>query len=499
MGGRRPRRPVTRRQPGEPAAGRLAQRRVGVRGRDPAQLGDQPGRRERPARRRRRGRERHAELLEEAARPVLAALAAAHRRDHEPLPGTGHRDVEQPALLGQQLGPAVGRPLGAAGREALDGQLPRPEQGAALPQVRPDALLDARHDDQPPLEALAGVGGQHPHRVAVGGALRQRVGRDLLRRDVLEERQRARAGQPVDVARRGVEQPDDRVEGPVGDSAARPAARAVALQPVGQPGRLPGRPEHVLDRPRPARAALGRRPDRVQQPAQQGQRPRRTPRQPAGTPGDGLHQQHVGRRPAARGEVRLAEPAAQAPHGQGVGADQRAPEQQQDRLLVEPLGAQRGVEQVEQGPDDGLLRERHLVGRHDDRHAGRQQAAAQRRERAGGRPQEHRHVGPGDPVVQVRPAQDVGHEGGLAGRGGGEAQVHPALPRRDLGIGREVAEPRSSRPAGSRAATDRLAASSTGADRRQVRSSTCGAGSPSAVRKASGKPRMPRTSAPRNP
>ena len=216
-----------------------------------AQLGDQPAAGERPPDGADPVGHADAELLDEAAGPVL--LAARDRGDDQAVAGSGDGDVEQPALLGQQLGPPVGGRRLAVGLERADlrrlgggRQVVGTEQRAPQPQVGPDALLHAGHDDERPLEALAGVGGHHPDGVALGGALRQRVAGHLLRLDVVDEPEHRAVRQPVDVARGRVEQRQHGVERPVGERAARAAGHALLLQAAGQAAGLPQRPQDLL-------------------------------------------------------------------------------------------------------------------------------------------------------------------------------------------------------------------------------------------------------------
>ncbi len=92
------------------------------------------------------------------------------RGDHEPLPGPGDGDVEQPAFLGE-----LHRHRRAAGRVAagqhVDEQF-RAEQRAAPAQVGPAAFLHVGDADEVPLEALARVRGEDRRRRPAPGRRR---------------------------------------------------------------------------------------------------------------------------------------------------------------------------------------------------------------------------------------------------------------------------------------------------------------------------------------
>ena len=111
------------------------------------------------------------QLGQEPGRPLVSVLAP-RGGNHQPPPGPGDRDVEQPAFLGQQLGGQQRgvhiRAQGAAGHLTgmrNFGQLVGAQQRAAPPQVRPDLLLDAGDHHHVPLQALGPVRGQHPDTV----------------------------------------------------------------------------------------------------------------------------------------------------------------------------------------------------------------------------------------------------------------------------------------------------------------------------------------------
>ena len=179
-------------QPGQLGGGGLpdGERAAGFGG-GPAQVGDQ-GRHGQPAVRSVAAADpldRHVvtgQLGQEPGRPQIGVLAA-RGGDHQPPPGPRDRHVEQPALLGQQLGSQhrgihVGAlaPAGGLAGPCGFGKLPRAQHRSAQPQVRPALLLDARDHHHVPLQALGPVRGQDPDAIVADGALGQRVADDLL-------------------------------------------------------------------------------------------------------------------------------------------------------------------------------------------------------------------------------------------------------------------------------------------------------------------------------
>ena len=83
-------------------------------------------------------------------------VLAADGRDDEATAGAGARDVEQSGLVVADLGTGGPWLAGAAGDDV--DEVGGPEQGAAQPEVGPDALLHPGDDDEVPLEA-GGTGG----------------------------------------------------------------------------------------------------------------------------------------------------------------------------------------------------------------------------------------------------------------------------------------------------------------------------------------------------
>ena len=150
-------------------------------------------------------------------------VLAAHGGDDEAPPGPGARDVEQAGLVVAHLGPG-GPGLGRAAGDDVD-EVGGAEEGAAQPQVGPDALLDARDDDEVPLEAGGGRGGRaRATDSPVAARADEGVAGDVLAEHVVEEVGRARRREPVDEAGGGVEQPEHGVEVAVGAAAGRAAA-----------------------------------------------------------------------------------------------------------------------------------------------------------------------------------------------------------------------------------------------------------------------------------
>ena len=206
-------------------------------------------------------------------------------RSHQQQPaGPGGGDVEQPPLLDElleQQAAADRRPLGEQVHQQVDA-----EQRATPTQVRPAALLHPGHADHLPLQALAGVRGEDVDLIADVALLADLGIGDLQLADPLVQllgiASRIAFGQLGGLG----EQCQHRVQRPVGAGGigtraiAGAGVQAAPVQPPGQPGRLPDRPEHVLrtatgghrrlagldHRPQP----LGRRPDGFRQPGQRG-------------------------------------------------------------------------------------------------------------------------------------------------------------------------------------------------------------------------------------
>ena len=162
-------------------------------------------------------------------------LVAGHRRHHGACPGASQRDIEQPPLLGQ-LGRDERDTRAVAAGQQVDQQL-RAEQRTAPAQIGPDAFLHVRDADEIPFQALAGVCGQHGHRLRVGAASAERIARNLLRREVRSETGNALVRQPVGEARGRGEQLDDGVEVTIGGGTGLPAGVTGLFPPPGQPAR----------------------------------------------------------------------------------------------------------------------------------------------------------------------------------------------------------------------------------------------------------------------
>ena len=116
----------------------------------------------------RRGRPRHvlgfdAEFGEEAGGLVAVVGGRLHRGDDQPFTRARGGHVEQPALLGEQ------RARGERFGEAVAADAVGLQEGAAAAQVGPQALLDARDDDEAPLQALGAVRGHQAYGVGAYG------------------------------------------------------------------------------------------------------------------------------------------------------------------------------------------------------------------------------------------------------------------------------------------------------------------------------------------
>ena len=162
------------------------------------------------------------------------------------------------------------------------------------------------------------------------------------------------------------------------------------------------------------------------------------------------------------------------------------------------------AQRVDQRQRGRVADQRHLVAGDLDRDPGGAERAAQRRDRLPARPHQHRHLVPGDAVLEVGPAQQVGEVLGLAAVAVEGAHRRPG-PRRG----------RRRRPCGARNAS--RAASGMRAGQPDPPGDPLGGGQdprPEAAGRAErdhlgracrprrgnslGKSRMPRTSAPRN-
>ena len=155
-------------------------------------------------------------------------------------PRPRHGDVEQPALLGEQL--VGGRPPRGGRAPAASAEPGAASASSSTPSSEPRSrrsgqvlLLHAGHDDDIPLQALGPVRGQDADRLARGGPLGQRVAGDLLAGQAVEEQARRARRQPFGIPGGRIEQREHRVEIPVGGRAAsrrprrrRPARRAAS-------------------------------------------------------------------------------------------------------------------------------------------------------------------------------------------------------------------------------------------------------------------------------
>ncbi len=248
--------------------------------------------------------------------------------------------------------------------------------------------------------------------------------------------------------------------------AARPAGRA--LDPSSRPGRAPRRISSRRGRASVARRGAGllAGPERA---------------------GEGAY---VGRVEAAegRGQQRLGP----------VGADEVVV------VGVLDVGVRDHAERAQQRQHGGLPDQRGLVAGDLDGHPGRGQRPAQGGDAAAPRPDQHRHLGPADAVLEVGAPQQVGDVLGL-GAGGVEGEHVDRA-------GAELVAGRLGRAEGGvRLGRDRAGDADGGGDRcgRRAAAGTrsggwCrarrrGPGRPSEVRNSAGKSRIPRTSAPRKP
>ena len=90
--------------------------------------------------------------------------------------------------------------------------------------------------------------GQQPHRLASRASLEQRVRRDLLGGELVDEGDRPATRGAFLVPRRGLEQGDDGIEVAVCGTTVRSAELSGALQPLRPCGGLPQQPQHLMGR-----------------------------------------------------------------------------------------------------------------------------------------------------------------------------------------------------------------------------------------------------------
>ena len=486
-----------------------------------AQPGDQAGHRQRarraagPVGHLRRHHRRARRRSARAAGPSSATDRTAVTTSAVPGPGAG--DVEQPALLGEQLRRA--RP---AGTQPVAVEPVGRQQGAAAAQVGPDALLHAGDDHERPLQALGAVGGEQAY-----GRRREPPAPPGCPPGSAAPASSARnAGTPaaaavaVVVAAGRCEQRDDRVEVGVGmpagrhRRAARPAPGAAA-SPSRAGCRRPTTPPTAPPRRCPARRATSRAPRIAAASRRHGRRGGTTSRRPGAA---GVRRAAPGPAAAAAGRTESAGPpgrprrSARRSCAAAAGAGRRG--------RPRPSGRQQQLVHASASmPSVGAGRRRPAAPRAAARPPARGPAAA-RRPRP--RPARRRRPARGAAVVRTaarcaRPppsrARAGRPRGGPAAAGrrrasasaAGESKVthlDPAAGRAGRGdrvavtaLHAEPAAGRATVPRSTRAA----ACASTGPNRRVVPSTTTGAGGAGRRRgTCSGKSRMPPTSAPRN-
>ncbi len=231
-------------QPGQPARGGLPEglRHARVDGRG-AQLGDQGGDRQRAARAAGDVLGLDTEFGEEAGRLVAVVRGGLHGGDDKAFTRARGGDVEQAAFLGEQ------GPRGERFGESVAADAVGLQEGAAAAQVRPQALLDARYDDQVPLQALGAVRGHQAYGVGAYGPPGERVGGDVLGVDLLQEVEGAPASGALLRAGGGREQRADGVQVAVRVAPGRSAAQCGPLQASGPRRALPEVPQRLLGRP----------------------------------------------------------------------------------------------------------------------------------------------------------------------------------------------------------------------------------------------------------
>ena len=225
------------------------------------------------------------ELGEEPGRPILAVLAPGGG-DHQGAPRPGDGDIEQPALLVEELGGQRGRrrvgalaarsPTAASGVDRVN-QFVHAEQGGPHSQVGPGAFLYACHHHQVPFEPLGAMSGEDADGITLGGTFGQGVSGDLLATEAVEEQPRQPRRQPGGEAGGRVEQRDNCVQITIGGGATGPAGRTRRLPGRAKAGRVPDGPEHLV-RGRAGPGALPRRGQQARNPPRRIRRPGRQSR-----------------------------------------------------------------------------------------------------------------------------------------------------------------------------------------------------------------------------
>ena len=407
-------------------------------------------------------------------------------------------------------------------------------------------------DHEPPLQALGAVRGHQPYGVGAYGAAGEGVGGDVLGVDLLQEVEGAAAAGALLGAGRGRRTGRTRRRGR-GRRCGRPRRRAARPAPGGCGQGVPSHSSHSASSavPPPARSSRALRSSAPS---------RWAPRAYAGscaTSRSGSARARAsstsegGGTRFARGALLLAQGPAEAAQVGGVHAAERRGEQGERGLGVEPGGGACG------GSSDGCrgaaasarrLRRRSRasatrsgsgrLARRRPRRSGavgvrsaavpppaapsaagppRARGAAARSSpsmssgtpaevsarrtagmRAAARADQDGHLAPGHAVLQVGAAQDVGDVVQLgAGRRIG-VRLHAAAVRGPAASSRWARTfSAGSRVSGIRRVSSRVAASSPAPERREVRQDLDRGGRRPRARKASGKSRMPFTSAPR--
>ncbi len=144
--------------------------------------------------------------LGEESRWALLTVCGSDRGHYQLASSPGHGDVEQAALVGDNLAVAATAATSLPGvvsprlttSDDLD-KLVHAKQGAALEYIRPCPFLHASDDHQIPFESLGPVRRQHGDGLAARRALGQRVAPViLLASQAVQERPRRSVRQPRD-------------------------------------------------------------------------------------------------------------------------------------------------------------------------------------------------------------------------------------------------------------------------------------------------------------
>ena len=148
-----------------------------------------------------------------------------------------------------------------------------------------------------------------------------------------------------------------------------------------------------------------------------------------GMPDGGRHQitgEPRQTRPRQFGPVGLAQAAPETPQSHAVQAAQGRGQQHPRLVGIRAAAAEGDLQAEQERADGGFPGEGNLVAGHLDRDLGGRQRPAQPRDHPFAGPHQHGHLGPVQPVAQVRLPKQFGDLLGLGPRRGTGQRLHPA-------------------------------------------------------------------------